>query len=95
MSEAIIVALITGGLALIGVWYTNRSTTAKVLARLEQQSVVSDQKLETEIRVVKTELENMTREVRAHNEFARRMPAVEEQIKAANQRIDNIEHRIA
>lgn len=42
--------------------------------------------------VVETKLENLTREVREHNNFAKRMPVVEEQIKVINHRIDDLEH---
>ena len=41
--------------------------------------------------VTETKLEELTREVREHNNFARRMPVVEEQIKVINHRIEDIE----
>ncbi|MBR5125236.1 MAG: hypothetical protein IKU68_00715 [Oscillospiraceae bacterium] len=41
--------------------------------------------------VMQSKVEELTREVREHNNFARRMPVVEEQIKALNQRIDDLE----
>ena len=41
--------------------------------------------------VTETRLEKLTREVREHNNFARRMPVVEEQIKVANHRIADLE----
>lgn len=41
--------------------------------------------------VTETKIEELTREVREHNGFARRMPVVEEQIKALNRRIDGLE----
>lgn len=41
--------------------------------------------------VTETKLEELTREVREHNGFARRMPVVEEQIKVINHRIDDLE----
>ena len=69
MSESIIVALITGGLALIGVIWTNRKSTAELFAKLDKQSELSDAKLEAEIRVVKTEIANLTEEVHKHNNF--------------------------
>ena len=43
--------------------------------------------------VTKTRLEELTREVREHNNFARRMPVVEEQIKVINHRIDDLEEK--
>ena len=42
--------------------------------------------------VTDTKLEELTREVREHNNFARRMPVLEEQIKVANHRIDDLEN---
>ena len=42
--------------------------------------------------VTQAKLEDLTREVREHNNFARRMPVVEEQIKVINHRIDDLEH---
>lgn len=42
--------------------------------------------------VMETRVDELTREVREHNNFARRMPVVEEQIKVINHRIDDLEH---
>ncbi|MCI6937280.1 MAG: hypothetical protein MR762_11695 [Clostridiales bacterium] len=41
--------------------------------------------------VTETKLDELTREVREHNGFARRMPVVEEQIKVINHRIEDLE----
>lgn len=41
--------------------------------------------------VTETKLEELTREVREHNNFAKRMPVVEEKIKVINHRIDDLE----
>ena len=43
--------------------------------------------------VTETKLDELTREVREHNNFARRMPVVEEQIKAINHRIEDLENQ--
>ena len=43
--------------------------------------------------ITDTKLEELTREVREHNNFARRMPVVEEQIKVINHRIADLEKR--
>lgn len=69
--ENIIVALITGGITLIGVLIANSKSQA----------------------VTDTKLEELTREVREHNNFARRMPVVEEQIKSMNHRITDLEKK--
>lgn len=77
---AIAPSLITGGLALVGVIITNRRTAREMQATLEQKQAVTD-----------TKIEELTREVREHNGFARRMPVVEEQIRVANHRISDLE----
>ena len=41
--------------------------------------------------VTDTKIEELTREVRAHNNFAQRVPVLEEQIKVANHRIEDLE----
>lgn len=69
MSEAIITALITGGLTLFGVLISNGRAQA----------------------VTETKLAELTREVREHNNFARRVPVVEEQLKVVNHRIADLE----
>ena len=44
--------------------------------------------------VTETRLEEVTREVRLHNNFAQRVPVIEEQIKVANHRIDDLENTV-
>lgn len=78
--ETIVVAIITGGLSLLGVIITSNRTTREVQAKLDMQQAVTE-----------TKLEELTREVREHNNFARRVPVLEEQIKVANHRIGDLE----
>ena len=77
MSEAIIVAIITGGLSLIGAIVSNNRTAQSMDAKLDKQQAVTE-----------TKLEELTREVRTHNNFAQRVPVLEEQMKVAT--INNI-----
>ena len=65
----IIVALITGGVTLMGVLISNGKAQA----------------------VTDTKLEELTREVREHNHFAQRVPVLEEQMRVANHRIQDLE----
>ena len=67
--DAVVVALISGAVTLLGVLIANSRSQA----------------------VTETKLDELTREVREHNGFARRMPVVEEQIKVANHRISDLE----
>lgn len=93
MSESIIVALITGGLSLIGIIITSMRSNQQLFAKLDKQSELSDAKLEAEIRVVKTEITTLAGEVRRHNDFASRVPILEEKAKAADRRITELEHK--
>ncbi len=80
--ESIIVALITGGLSLVGVFISNIKSNKDIENKLETQQAVTD-----------TKLEELTREVRAHNNFAQRVPVLEEQMKVANHRIQDLEKK--
>lgn len=82
MSEAILVALITGGLTLIGTIITGNRNAKELDHKLDKKQAVTDAKLE-----------ELTREVREHNNFARRVPVLEEKMKVANHRIENLERR--
>lgn len=93
MSEAIITAIITGLLALIGVIYANRQTLAQIDKKSELSDTKLDAKLERHQAVTDTKLEELTREVRKHNDFAERIPVLEEKIKVANNRITDLERR--
>lgn len=42
--------------------------------------------------VTDVKIEELTREVRKHNSFAEKIPVIEEQLKVANHRIDDLEH---
>lgn len=80
MTEAIVVAIITGGLALVGTIYSSNKTAQNMNAKLDKQQAVTE-----------TKLEDLTQEVREHNNFAKKVPVMEEQIKVINHRIDDLE----
>lgn len=80
--EAIIGSIITGVLALVGVVITVMSSNKKIENKLNVQQAVMD-----------TKITELTREVREHNNFAQRVPILEEQMKVANHRIDDLEER--
>lgn len=82
MTEAIIVAIITGGLTLLGTVITSISAAKKTEQGIKTSQAVTEEKIA-----------ELTREVREHNGFARRMPVVEEQIKVINHRIDDLERK--
>ena len=76
----ILIALIAAVGSIIGVVITNKSANDKMMQSMKVHDAVTD-----------TKIEELTREVRAHNHFAERMPVVEEQIKVINHRIEDLE----
>ena len=80
----IIVSVISGIMTLIGVcvtaWLGQRKAAGELSAKLDVTQAITE-----------TRLTELTREVREHNNFARRMPVVEEQIKVLNHRIQNLD----
>lgn len=76
-----ITAIITGVLSLIGVVISNLAANAKMSKELEKAQAVTD-----------TKIEELTREVREHNNFAKRVPVLEEKAKVADHRISDLEH---
>ena len=82
MSEAIIVAFITGGMSLAGVVCTCLVTAKKT----ERATAVSQA-------VTETKIDELTREVRLHNGFAEKIPVMQEQIKVINHRLEDLERK--
>ncbi len=80
MSEAVIAAAVTGVLSLLGTVLTVWAANQKTNETLKVSQAVTD-----------TKIDELTREVREHNNFARRMPVVEEQIRAIDNRIRDLE----
>ena len=91
MSDAVIVALITGILAIAGEIVIAIVNNKAMMAEIKKQQELADARLEKAQAITDTKLDELTREVRAHNNFAQRMPVVEEQIKVANHRIADLE----
>ena len=100
--ETVIAAAITGGaavitaiLTLVGVIITVKKNNDKLLSELDKRSEMDDQKLDAKLEkftaVTDTKIDELTREVREHNNFAKRMPVVEEQIKTIYKKLDKLE----
>lgn len=105
MSEGVLIALIPSGLTLVGVIITNLFTnssnnkkrakeSAEVInnIKLENAKVINEFKLEVTRNqaITDTKIEELTREVREHNNFAKRMPVVENDIKHIEERITDL-----
>lgn len=77
---SVITAVITAIGSVIAVIITSMSSNRKMQQQLEINQAVTN-----------TKIENLTQEVRKHNDFSTRIPVLEEQIKVANHRIDDLE----
>lgn len=84
MNESIIVALITAACTIIVQLIISKRSSSELIAKLEHQSELSDQRLDGKLEkhqaVTDTKIGELTREVREHNNFARRVPVLEEKI---------------
>ena len=93
MSEAIIVALITGGVGLIGTIITVLTSNRKTLTTLDKQSELSDQKIHGEIDVIKTEIKTLSDRVDRHNQMIDRVYSLEQKTAVQEQQISDLEKR--
>ena len=89
--DGIVIALIGAGASIVvelivfaGIIFTNKKANEKINTDIQH-------KLETSQAITNTKVDELTREVREHNGFARRMPVVEEQIKVINHRLEDLE----
>lgn len=83
MAEALIsagAAVVVGLLSLVGVMISNSRSNSKMQNDIKTAQAVTDERIS-----------ELTREVRMHNDFARRIPVIEEQLKVANHRVSDLE----
>lgn len=80
MSEGIVIAIITGVLTLIGTIITVIIGNNKSLAAMDKNQAVTD-----------TKLDALTEEVKHHNNFAQRIPVIENQIQNLDSRVARLE----
>ena len=85
--------LITAGGSLIAVIITNKSNNDKMMHQLELQQNNFRTELKIAQAVTDTKIEELTREVREHNNFAKRVPVLEEKMSVANHRISDLERK--
>lgn len=83
MMEALIAAgaaIIVGAMSLVGVIISNNRSNDKMQSNLKTAQAVTNERIS-----------ELTREVRMHNDFATRIPVIEEKIDVANHRIHDLE----
>lgn len=81
--ESIIVAIIAGGMSLIGVIITNANSNKNIENQLKTAQAVTD-----------TKIEQLTEEVRKHNSWADRITALEVKVDDLKRRVDNVESNV-
>lgn len=91
MSDAVIVAIITGVFAVIGQLLISRSSTKDLYAKLDKQSELSDIRLDAKLdkyqAVTDNKIDELTREVRLHNSYVTRVPMLEEKVSALEKKV--------
>lgn len=89
--ESIIVALIAGGLSLVGTIITVQNNNQKIIREMKAEFSKEMQEMKTEFvkskAITDTKLEDLTQEVRRHNNFAERVPVLEQQVKGIDEKI--------
>lgn len=85
--------LITALGSLIAVIVTNRANNEKMLHQMEINQERVKAELEKAQAITDTKITELTREVRQHNNFAQRIPVIEEKISVANHRIEDLERK--
>lgn len=91
MSDTVLAVIITGVFSVIVQMIISRNASKDLYAKLDKQSEISDQKLDAKLEkyqaVTDEKISELTREVRKHNNFAERMPVLEEKITALEKRV--------
>ena len=80
--EGLLGSIITGVLALIGVIITNSNANKELISQQKTAQAVTNEKIS-----------QLTTEVQRHNNFAQRVPVIEEQIKVINNRLKDLEDK--
>lgn len=91
----IIVSAIGAVATILTVVISGQQSRKNMVDELRLQQERADAKLSKAQAITDTKLETLTREVQKHNNFAQRMPVIEEQIKVVNHRIADLENKTA
>lgn len=99
ISDTVLAVIITGVFSVIVQMIISHNSSKELYAKLDKQSEISDQKLDAKLEkyqaVTDTKIEELTREVRKHNEFATRVPLLEAEDKRINERLKTLESKSA
>ena len=91
MTEAVIAAIVAGVFAVMGQLIIARQNTKDLYAKLDEESKLADTRLDAKLEkhqaVTDTKIDELTRVVREHNNFARRMPVLEEKVSSLERKV--------
>ena len=90
MDTAIIVAIITGGLAIVGDIIVSAKNTKDLYAKLDKQSEISDEKIRGEIAVIRTEITDLRKTVEKHNTVIERTYKLETEVAKQGEQIKTL-----
>lgn len=85
----IITAIIVGGLSLIGVIITNISSNHRIENKIEVNQAV----MQNDLKHTNEEISQLRDEVRSHNDFARRVPVLEKDVKNIYHQLDELKEK--
>lgn len=92
MHEAVIAALITGACAIVAQLIISHSSNEKLYSELDKRMQLSDKEIQGKIDVINTRIGSLTDKVEKHNSVMERTYRLEEKMKVANHRLDDLEH---
>ena len=95
MTEAIIVALITGFCAVVSQIILSARSNRELYAKLDKQSEVADAKIRGEIDVINEEISGLRAEVQKHNQLVERTYKIEERLSVTEEKVKVANNRIA
>lgn len=91
MTEAIKIAIITGGLAFLGTlisqWMSTNKLTNELYAKLDKQSELADEKIRGELNVIHSEISALSAHVEKHNKMVERTYALETEVAKQGEQI--------
>ena len=90
MPESIIVALITAAVSIFTVLLSARETQSKTQQMLKESQAITS----NEIRHIYSEMSEMKADLKEHNNYAKRMPVIEERLSGLIQRVDKVEGKV-
>lgn len=82
MPDVVLTAIITGFFSIVAAFIAARATSNKMMTEMRINQAVTN-----------TKIDALAGDVRKHNNFAERMPAIEEQVRGIDERLKTLERK--